>query len=605
MCGIGGIFSATGHCPDRSAALLQRLSHRGPDGTGTYRDGGVQLAHTRLSIIDPAGGAQPLCSDDGALALVANGEIYNHAALRAELEGAGRRFRTHSDCEAILHAYAVYGEDCLQHLRGMFAFALFDRRRGRLLLARDRLGIKPLYLTRLSDGWGFASEIKALLALLAHTPAADTAVLARRLQEQFAGDRRTAVQGVERVLPGEAVLFDLQRPASPKRWLYWRLPEQPARVPQSLPEAMERLDALMHQSVREHLQSDVPWGVFLSGGVDSSLLLALIHELGVRDVHTFSVMFEGAGGAQEASFAPELARRFGCRHRQLLLRPAMLKDHLARTIWAADDLTLDPAILPTSLLSQAAREQVKTVLTGEGGDEVFAGYGRYRRHPVQSWLQELRGGYRARLRFTPQECKALFSPALSAEMRRAHAPMREAWRSLPASWSRLQRMQASDLAGELQDGLLPKVDRALMAWGLEGRVPYLDHRLVEFGFALPHALKVEGRQGKALLKHWGERYLGRDMLWNKKRGFSVPLDTLFEASDLVRLEHALPQTALVREHGKPEGVRRLVRRQRERGDAGRRLWYLVTLALWYRLLIENAGAHAPAPGDDPVAWLSD
>lgn len=601
MCGIGGILLNRGGVDVPHDLMLERLAHRGPDVASTHLGQRLRLLHTRLSIIDLKGGNQPLFSSDGQCVLIANGEIYNYLELRTVLLAGGHRFATNSDCEAILHAYIAYGLDCLQHLEGMFAFALYDRARQRLLLARDRLGIKPLYLAETPLGWAFASEIKALRPLLSRTPTVDLHALGQYFQGQFCRGRGTLMAGVERVLPGEAVCFDLSgaEPAL-RRWRYWQPRCEPQFEVDDFDTIAAGFDELIMQVTEQHLRADVPYGLLLSGGVDSSLLLALMRRLGAGRPRTFSFAFEEAVDRSDALAARAVARRFDAEHSECRMPARDLLGHVAHTVWATDDLFADPANVPTSSLGRVASREVKVVLTGEGGDEVFAGYGRYRRHPIQSWGKGLGVadcGFRTRTVFDTCAARDIFGPALYDAARACRQPLLDAWQAFPAHWSRLQRMQCTDLSGELADSLLPKVDRMLMSWGVEGRVPFLDHRVVEFGLGLPDALKVRGRYGKVFLKKWGERYLESDGLWSRKRGFSVPVGRMFHDRFLTSLREALPRSGAVIAFLRPDRVRALVDRQRVRGDASGQLWPVLLLALWYRLHVEGDSGRPPSDID--------
>lgn len=604
MCGIAGLYNTLE--PADGARLeyaVAKLAHRGPDDQGVFLGGRFGMGHTRLSIIDLAGGHQPLFSEDRKLALIANGEIYNFVELRAELEALGYRFQTHSDSEVILQAYLAFGDGFLERIEGMFAFTLYDAAEGRLILARDRLGIKPLFLAQSPSGIAFASEIKALLPLLDHPPEIDPQGLAQYFQNQFSTGATTVLQGVERVLPGEAVVVEAGRVA--RRFRYWS-PLNVRIEDLSFDEAAARFDDLIERVMVEHMRSDVPFGLFLSGGVDSSLLLALLSRYSGQPIRTFSVGFPGTSLTDELPLAQAVAQRFGSRHREIRPDPQDIFHSLPLTVWAADDLMRDNANLPTSLLAQAAGEELKVVFSGEGGDEVFAGYGRYRASPVERLFKGLlapgSGGFRTRGSFRGHWPKTLFGPTLLAASQQARRPVLESWRETPRQWSDLQRMQYVDLRHALPDNLLVKADRMLMAWGVEGRVPFLDHRIVEFGLGLPDRLKVEGRQGKLFLKRWGERLVPAEQLYARKRGFHVPLGEWLDEPFLKRLNHILPEHPALAPWLKPNGIRTLIAGCRDERQGSTMLWAVIQFAIWHRLFISGTGER-PAALADPLDIL--
>ncbi|MBK9132155.1 MAG: asparagine synthase (glutamine-hydrolyzing) [Gammaproteobacteria bacterium] len=601
MCGIAGVFVNRRVDPALLSAMADRLAHRGPDHRGIEIEAGAGLAHTRLSIIDLGGGDQPLHADDGRLSLIANGEIYNYVELRAELEGRGRRFATGSDCETILHAYAEYGDGFLDRLHGMFAFALHDRARDRLILARDRLGIKPLFLARIPDGWAFASELKALLPVIGK-PVVDPHALAQYLQCQFSTGRRALWAGVERVLPGEVVT--LEAGGTPSRRRYWS-PQDIAPVTTRFEDAATQFDELMHSVMIEHMRSDVPFGLFLSGGLDSSLLLALLSRLKGEPIRTFSVGFADSPRGTELELAEQLAAHCGSRHTVLRPTGRDMLDRLALSVWAADDLMRDFANLPTLMLAETAGAELKVVFSGEGGDEVFGGYHRYRSARLERWLKNLvypgSGGFRTTGNFRGLE-RAVFGTALRDAARGWRDDFIAAWRSAPSAWSDLQRMQLVDITTALPDNLLVKADRLLMAFGVEGRVPLLDHRVVEFGLALPDTLKIAPGHGKAFLRRWARRYLPPEHLRAPKRGFTVPMDAWLRGATLDRLEKILSASPAIREWFQPGAVRLLVEKQRRGRGVTRNLGALLQLALWHRIFVEGDGARPPL--QDPLTYLA-
>lgn len=604
MCGIAGIYLHAGHTvePARLQRMAAALAHRGPDGHGVHLDGRVGLAHTRLSIIDLTGGQQPLYNADKTLCLIANGEIYNYVELRKELEQQGCVFTTRSDCETILHAYARYGLDFVSRLHGMFAFALYDKKQDKLILARDRLGIKPLFITQQPEGWLFGSEIKSLLAALRVKPEINPAGLAQYLQTNFTCGGATLLQDMERVLPGEIIALGTHGVELRKR--YWT-PAQTAPAQLSLTQALEQFDALISDVMREHMRSDVPFGLFLSGGVDSSILLALLSRAMREPLHTYSVGFPETSVNNELPAAARVARDFGAEHTALELDSRTLLQRLPLCLWAADELMGDYASLPTLMLAERAAHDLKVVFTGEGGDEVFAGYGRYRTPLLKRLFYQLRapgsGGFRTRGIFSRVH-EPLFNTELSQAMQGWRAPFIEAWQSAPREWSTLQRMQDCDIETWLPNDLLVKADRMLMAHGVEGRVPFLDHRVVEFGLSLPDHLKVGGKNGKVFLKHWAEQFLPRQHLWGRKRGFTVPVRDWMRGELLQRLQRVLPAHPAIRRWCDVAAVRRLLAAQERSGKFAQPLWNLLQFAVWHTLFIEGNGAR-PAAKCDPLSLI--
>src|SRR5213593_1085991 len=386
MCGIAGIVSLDLREPVEEARVKRMrdvLRHRGPDGEGLWAEGPVGLGHRRLAIVDVAGGHQPMANEDETVWITYNGEIYNHAALRPGLEARGHRYRTRSDTETILHAYEEDGERCVERLDGMFAFALWDRPRGRLLLARDRLGIKPLYYTFTRDELLFASEIKAILAALPNRPALDATVVPEFLATRSVSGAQTFFRDVETLLPGRTLTWSVGEGMRTRR--YWQLPATLDEAPAGLAERAACLREHLTAAVRSHLMTDVPLGLFLSGGIDSSALAILMARMIEEPVRTFSVGFDDPR-ANELSWARLVADKIGAEHREVIVSPGEFFAALPRLIWHEDEPIATPASVPLHFVSRLARDHVKVVLTGEGADELFLGYNRYR---VTAWNQRL------------------------------------------------------------------------------------------------------------------------------------------------------------------------------------------------------------------------
>lgn len=526
MCGIAGVMTRDGSPPD--PALLDRLqgalAHRGPDGQGRLVRGGVALVHTRLAIIDLDTGDQPLFAPGGS-ALVANGEIYNNPELRAAM--AGTPFRTRSDCEPAVFLYERDGEAFAGALRGMYAIALHDPRRDRLVLARDPFGIKPLYYTQTASQFVFASEPQALCG---RQPDIDPVRRAELLQIKFTTGAETIFPGIRRVLPGETLVVEGGRIIARRRRACL-----PAGMPAAVRHgaALDALERVLLDSVAVHLRSDVPYGLFLSGGIDSSALLALMTRAAGTRIRVLTCGWEGGGAVDESREAERLAGVMGAEcHRLEMSRQDFWR--LAPRIAAAiDDPTADAAVLPTWMLGRAARSDgLKVTLCGEGADELFGGYSRYRKRRAP-WR------YFARKPRT----KGLFGGGLALAGWRDGLAVAEA--AAAGDRSPLQASQAADIAEWLPNDLLVKLDRCLMVHGVEGRTPFLDPVVADFAFRLPDGLKTSVRFGKVLLRDWLARAFPEAGAYARKQGFKPPVGAWMaaEASCLSELVAAHPGVA--------------------------------------------------------------
>ncbi|MBI5211606.1 MAG: asparagine synthase (glutamine-hydrolyzing) [Elusimicrobia bacterium] len=563
MCGICGIYSAAGEAADRAALGRMRaaLAHRGPDDDGEYDGGAVALGFRRLSILDLAGGRQPMSTPDGRLTVVFNGEIYNHLELRRGLEAAGTVFRTRSDTETLLHLFARHGVGAFERLNGMFALAVWDRERSELVLARDPVGVKPLYYFQEGPVFAFASELRALLAG-GFGRELDCAGVVDYLAYAKVHAPLTVVRGALKVRPAHLLRVS---PWGVHEECYWRLPRKPGPVPR-LREAVGTLDRLVSDAVRGNMLSDVPVGVFLSGGVDSALVAALMaRHVGAGQVRTFSVGFSGAGrGVDESSWSREVARRLGTDHQELRL-PADVLSRLDESISLLDEPIGDSAILPTYLLARFARQSVKVVLTGEGADELFAGYDRYKAAWLNEGVKRLpawaaagaaqvarrlgSGRLFSRIPFTDAaawaealahassaELLGLLDPSWFGHVR----PGPPAWAARFSGMDSLNDALEFDLGTVLCDALLMKADKSTMRAGLEARVPFLDKPVVEFAAGLPSSHKIRAFKGKYILRLVAAKYLPRGVVWRRKHGFIVPWESWVRSpknallADLVR-----------------------------------------------------------------------
>lgn len=603
MCGIAGIVARHSVPTGLPQELAHRLRHRGPDDHGIYQADNIALVQTRLSIIDLEHGHQPIESDD-PLVLIANGEVYNYIELNESLKQSGRRFATASDSETILHCYADAGIDGLARLHGMYAYAIYDGRQRKLILGRDRLGIKPLYYTRTDKQLLFASELKALVPALETSPEIDPKAVVEFLQNQFISGRDTAVRQIKRVLPGEILEIDENLDITTHR--YWSAVDV---APQPLDEstAEESFNTLFDQVMREHIRSDVPFGVFLSGGVDSATILAMLRRFVPGELHTYSVGWAGVDMRDEIDDAARIAERFDTQHTVLRLTRDQVFSRIPHMIWSTDELMRDYACLPTSLLAEAAARELKVVFTGEGGDEAFAGYTRYRKSMLERKLRSLyapgSGGFRTRGQLTRSVTRALLGNELSQCTADHRLPFVQAWQTTPNSWSDIQRSQFVDLTTALPNNLLVKVDRMLMAFGQEGRVPFLDHRIVEFGLSLPDELKIHKTLGKYFLRRWAERLLPKDHLALKKRGFHVPAGEWFNTSFVSELEKRLIANPVISRWFDVAGIRRIAEEHRRGHSRTRALWCLMQFAIWHKTVVEAPDCRVGID-ENPLDWVA-
>ena len=643
MCGIAGFAASSALGPDerhRATRMRDVMAHRGPDGAGLWTDDRAALAHRRLSIVDLAGGHQPLSNEDGRIWVTFNGEIYNHRDLRAQLEAAGHRYRTRSDTETIVHAYEQWGDDCVQRFRGMFAFALWDAPRRRLLLVRDRLGIKPLYWARAGDRVLFASEIKAILASGLVTPQVNRAVLPEVLATRYTSGADTLFDGIFKLLPGHRLVFEHDQVRIEQ---YWDLPldgPDPALERLGDGELVERFRGLLEESVRLHLMADVPIGLFLSGGIDSAAVASLMAPHVTRPVETFSVAFADRAFS-ELTYARQAARSVGAVSHEVVIDDADFFGALPRLIWHEDEPIAHPSSVPLHFVSALARQHVTVVLTGEGSDELLAGYGRYprallnwnaggvyerclpdavRAAVASSVVPRLPGtlGRLARRSFLamPRRPADLFFDnfaGMPLQLQRTlldarvlngaepYAASLEYFGRANGASGMLDRLLYTDIKTYLVE-LLMKQDQMSMSMSLESRVPFLDHVLVEFAARLPHRLKLHGLTTKRILREATRGLVPPAILTRRKMGFPVPFAGWMRGrwNDVARevlLDRRTRQRGLIN----PAAVSRLLRAHRDgRCAGGDAIWALMNLELWHRTFIDGDGIQT-LPGTGPVS----
>ncbi len=625
MCGIAGAFHF-GRVTAVEEPLLRSMAaciaHRGPDDEGFHLDPGgrLGLAFRRLSIVDLAGGHQPMATADGRYWIVFNGEIYNHADLRRELEGKGRVFRTRSDTEVILESFAEYGPGCVTRFQGMFALAVWDRERRRLFLARDRVGIKPLYFASVGGAFVFGSEIKALFAHPDLSPRLDRGELARYFTFLCVPPPGTLFEGVQKLRAGHTLVVEEgSGPGQPERyWTPFTGPVSRASEEDLAGEVRETLT----EAVRARLMADVPFGAFLSGGVDSSAIVAIMASILDRPVETFSVGYKDDPGFNEFANARRTAALFGTNHHEVLIDHEDFRAFLPRLVHHQDEPIADPVCVPLYYVAELARRNgVIVTQVGEGADELFFGYDFHNRvrRMVERWWGPLAGApgplksagtrllapfvdaqrrdFLRRFReggepfwggavtFYPEELRRL-APSLAGDHRREEI-VRSLYAEIDAARPGADfptRAGYLELMYRLPELLLMRVDKMTMATSVEGRVPFLDHRMVELAFRIPGALKVKGGVKKAILKRAVAGLLPEEIIHRPKVGFHVPVTRWFEQvlsplADEALLDPRMTALGI----WDPAGVRALLDRQRSgRGNYGMRIWALVNFALWYR-----------------------
>jgi asparagine synthase (glutamine-hydrolysing) len=636
MCGIAGIVAAERLHPEdhaRVAAMRDILAHRGPDDTGAYADDRAALGHRRLSIVDLAAGHQPIANEDDTVWIVFNGEIYNHADVRVELEAAGHHYRTRSDTETIIHAHEQWGDACVEHLRGMFAFAIWDAPRRRLLLARDRLGVKPLYWAQAGDRLLFGSEIKAILASGLVRAEADERKLPELLSTRYLSGTETLFKGINRLMPGHTLVFEDGRVSTRQ---YWDVPAgaRDDHVPAARDRDLVRqFRETLEHSVRIRLMADVPLGMFLSGGLDSSAIAALMSRMIDRPLQTFSVAFKERAFS-ELDYARQVSSAIRADAHEVVIDDEDFFSALPRLIWHEDEPIAHPSSVPLYFVSELARRHVKVVLTGEGADELLAGYGKYSR-AVMNWRagaayavvpRSVRGWVANRLvPRLPQQWRryatrsfvamertpeAMFFDnfaAIGLERQRqlldsrfatttadqAYGPSCEYFDQLNGRSALLDRMLYTDLKTYLVE-LLMKQDQMSMAASIESRVPFLDHKLVEFAAALPPRLKLRRLTTKWILREAVRTVLPPSVLGRPKMGFPVPFGMWMRGrwSDVARdvlLDGRTRQRGII----DPAAAARLIAAHTSgAADGTDALWGLINLELWYRTYIDGEGVRS-------------
>ena len=630
MCGIAGLISLDGRAlpgPQTLDAMCRTIVHRGPDDQGTFHTDWAAIGMRRLSIIDVAGGHQPVTSAGGRIQLVFNGEIYNFRELRQTLEARGYVFQSHSDSECIAHAYAEYGTDCFAMLRGMFAIAIVDQDRRRLVLARDRIGKKPLYLGELSPGvLGFGSELKTLLAVPGWQPRISMDAVQDFFSLGYIPAPDTIFEGIGKLPPGHWMSIEPGQDGGPPNIVQTRYSHVDFLPKWTDDEdtLQEQLFAELDDAVRVRLVSDVPFGAFLSGGLDSSVVCALMTRHLSQPLKTFSIGFDEAG-FDELPDARRVAQHLGTEHHEMVVRPDAA-NLLETLVHHFDEPFGDSSAIPTFLVSQLAARHVKMVLSGDGGDELFAGYSRYRRYAT---LQRIRratlgmapglaklggallpgargrrlSGIGQRLGLPwPDDYLALVALANPADLRllfgeRAHAdPFSSVRQRFVRSDidSHAEQILSGDMDTYLVDDILVKVDRTTMANSLEARAPLLDQNLIAFAARLPFDLKLRGEQGKYLFRKVAARLLPAEVLTKRKQGFAIPLATWFRNDLRPMLLDTIGSRAF-KERGifDQAGIQRLVdEHQQGLQDRGELLWMVMVLETWMRTLPDQT---SPSP----------
>jgi len=632
MCGIAGFV--TDEPAWQSAGVLERMTeairHRGPDDSGFYIDAPALLGHRRLSIVDLSTGHQPMTNEDGTLWIVFNGEIFNHAGLRPDLEKAGHRYQSRCDTETILHAYEEHGADCVQHLRGMFAFAIWDSRRGTLFCARDRLGIKPLYYFWDGRLFAFASEIKALLQHPGISAAFESSLLPEYLAFGYTSGDRTLFSGIQRLMPGHTLTWRRHEGAPRMETArYWEIPRVARKERRDEREWVAECRARLEETVRMRLMSDVPLGMFLSGGVDSSAIAALMKRMRSEPVKTFAVGYRESEFS-ELAYARQVAEAIGVDHHEVVIGAEDFFGALPELVWHEDEPVTWPSSVSLYFVSRLAAEEVKVVLTGEGSDELFGGYSRYNFYEVnRKWL----AWYRLLPKFLRRQVRAriadfpLISAALRRKLQHTFLGRGEELESLyldnfycAFSAEAAERLLAAPAGASVYDGflrhwsadpemstlekmlwadqhtylveLLMKQDQMSMACSIESRVPFLDHPLVEFAAGVPDGMKLHNGTGKYILKRAVEDLLPHDIVHRKKMGFPTPLRAWLNDS---RWDGLL--TGLAAKDGFLAGylnVREVENvLERHRGgieDATDRIWRLLNLQIWGEVFLTGKRA---------------
>ena len=623
MCGICGVFDVTGAPVEQS--LIQRMTmlirHRGPDGAGSFVSGRVGLGHRRLSIIDLAGGAQPLANEDGTLQVVFNGEIYNYIELRDELIQKGHRFQTHSDTEVIVHGYEEWGDNCLQRFNGIFAFALWDGRRERLFLCRDHLGVKPLYYLTKGQFFAFSSEIKALLAVPGCPREVDLKALGELFALRYVPSPHTLFRDIKKLPPAHYLVIDAKGFNIER---FWKCPPQVFSQGGEA-DIVERYQFLLQDAVRLQMRSDVPVGLFLSSGIDSGALLAMMSEQSGRPIHTFTIGFEEGEKSNETEDARLMARRFGADHAEMIVGPRDYLDYYERYLWDLEEPVGNESAAAFYFVSLIASKKVKVALTGQGADEPWAGYDRYLGMKLSEWYtkfpksltqgmirplvqrfvrdERVRRGVVAldepdilsRLvkiySFYNAEMKSrLFQPWVLQQISADGQDAKDALRRLQADVDTLDpltQMLYIDTRANLPDDLLMVGDKTSMANSLEARVPYLDVRVVEFIESLPVNLKLRGLQGKYLHKKALRKWLPVDILEQKKKGFANPVHRwLRQSMKRYVNDSLLSQNAAVGRYFEPNYVKKLVTdHESGRQNYLRHIYLLISFELWHQKFI--------------------
>lgn len=634
MCGICGVFYFNRErTVERSVIeeMNRQIVHRGPDDAGFYLAGNIGLAMRRLSIIDLKSGQQPVTNEDGSIWLVYNGEIYNHEELREELQKRGHRYRSHSDTETIVHLYEEYGQECVKHLRGMFAFAIWDSRQRTLFVARDRLGIKPLYFLHTKEQFLFASEIKALLVHPGVTAALNRDVLPEFLAFGYLSGARTMFAGIQKLLPGH--IIEIRENGEARIQQYWDLPQGTAEKEQPESYYVQTYREMLEGAVSSHLMSDVPLGMFLSGGLDSSAIAAMMTKIRKEPIETFAVGYDEPRYS-ELPFARTVASHIGSVHHEVRVSRDEFFTALPKLIWHEDEPIAWPSSISLYFVARLASERVKVVLTGEGSDETLGGYARY---AWTAWNARLDGMYRsvipagirrqvrAQIRdsghlganlqrrlqhtflgrdtaswtsFYFDNFYCAFSEDDQADLlvQNGRTKRASAYHDTMAYWENsrgdlLNRLLYTDIKTYLVE-LCMKQDQMSMAASIESRVPLLDHALVEFAASIPSRFKTRGLSGKLTLKAAVKDFLPESIIHRKKMGFPTPLSAWLLGPQLEILEQMLlSPRSLSRGLFQTDGVQRLFAEHRaNRRDHSDRIWRLLNLEMWHRVFIDRDAA---------------